>query len=208
MNNTTEQFYVMEYLPDDAGSPYFMDKEWSPELPDYDIFTAPPSATNFSPAYRLRASTTQLDSDFLVNDNLVSFDFLKLCEESLVRSIHIPVEVSLLKKKQPKKEYYLFFLLDYIEMLDKEKSNYTISQDIESGLLNTPEARGLDKTYYDTIHLFIVRKELKNNLFFCQELSKPVCSKYFKEQFETFNLKGVEFKPIDENFKYDAWAGW
>ena len=124
MNNKSDQFYVMEYLPDDAGSPYFMDKEWSPELPYYDIFTAPPSATDFSPAYRLRASATQLASDFLVNDNLVSFDFLKLCEESLVRSIHIPVEVSLLKKKQPKKEYYLFFYWIILRFLIKK--NLTI----------------------------------------------------------------------------------
>lgn len=208
MSNTTEQFYVMEYLPDDAGSPYFMDKEWDPELPDYDIFTAPPKPTDFSPLYRLKSNATQLDGDFLISDNLVSFNFLKLCEEFLVHSVHIPVNISLLRKKKPEKDYYLFFLLDYVEILDREKSDYTISQDVESGLLNTPESRGLDKTYYDAIDLFIVKKEIKNNLFFCRELSKPVCSNSFKEKFEMFGLKGIDFKSIDENFRYDAWAGW
>jgi len=99
-------------------------------------------------------------------------------------------------------------LLDYIEALDQSNSRYSVSRDVDSGLLNTKEERGLDKTYYDEIDLFIVKKEIKSNLFFCQELSKPVCSKLFKEKFEIHKLKGIEFKAIDESFKYDAWAGW
>lgn len=41
MNKTTEQFYVMEYLSDNAGNPFFMHKIWDPQLPDYDIFMSP-----------------------------------------------------------------------------------------------------------------------------------------------------------------------
>ncbi len=208
MNKTTEQFYVMEYLPDNAGNPFFMDKTWDPELPDYDIFMSPPNACDFSSLYRLRASTIQLDGDYLINDNLVSSDFIKVCEECFANNIHIPVDISLLKNKKPEREYYLFFLLDYIEALDQSNSRYSVSRDIDSGLLNTKEERGLDKTYYDEIERFIVKKEIKTNLFFCQELSKPVCSKFFKERFEIYNLKGIEFKAIDESFKYNAWAGW
>ena len=102
----------------------------------------------------------------------------------------------------------MFFLLDYIEILDKERSQYTISKEVDSGLQNTVEERGLDKTYYDAITLFMIKKGVQKDLFFCQELSKPVCSKSFKDHFEASNLKSIEFKAIDENFKYDAWAGW
>ncbi|XTZ38655.1 imm11 family protein [Salmonella enterica] len=208
MSNSVAEFYVMEYLPDDAGSPYFMDKEWAPDLPDYDIFTAPPAIGDFVDKYYLKASAIQLDGDFLVNDNLVSADFFYLCKEFSANIIHIPVDISLIKGGKPKKEYYLFFLLDYIEILDQKESQYVISHDIESGLPNTPAARGLDKNYYETIDLFVVKKKIKSNFFFCQELSKPVCSKAFKEKFEERGLKSIEFKIIDENFKYDAWTGW
>jgi len=109
MNKTTEQFYVMEYLSDNAGNPFFMHKIWDPQLPDYDIFMSPPNISDFSSLYRLRASTNQLDGDYLISDNLVSYDFMKVCEECFANNIYIPVDISLLKNKKPEKKYYLFF---------------------------------------------------------------------------------------------------
>lgn len=91
-----------------------MDKEWGPELPDYDIYTAPPGATNFCPVYRLRTNATQLDGNFLVNDNLVSVDFLKLCEQCQVRSIRIPVEASLLKENLRKNIIFYWIILRFL----------------------------------------------------------------------------------------------
>ncbi|KJV35876.1 MULTISPECIES: imm11 family protein [Erwiniaceae] len=208
MNKSNEIFYVMEYLPDDAGCPHFMDKNWDPELPDYDIFVSPPVESNFAKSYALKAASEKLDGDYLISDNLVSSGFLNLCEKFGVRKISRHADITLLKKKKPEKEYFLFFLVDYIEILDKEKSLFNISHDIESGLPDTPEARGLDKTYYDKIDRFIIKKDVEKHLFFCQELSKPVCSKALKDEFQTLGMKGIEFKIIDEDFKYDPWAGW
>ncbi len=208
MAKSCQDFYVMEYLPDDAGSPHFMDKNWSPELPDYDIFTSPPEEHSFSENYRLKASTEELDCDFSFIDNLASSVFIELCNKYGVSYLCRNLNISLLKRKKPEKEYFLFYLTDYIEILDKEKSKYIISQDIYTGLPDTTDSRGLSKTYYDEISNFVIKKDLKKDLFFCQELSRPVCSLKFKEDFESRNLKGIEFINIDDNFKYNAWQGW
>jgi hypothetical protein len=198
----------MEYTPDGLGSPYFMDKNWAPELPDYDIFVAPPTINDFESKYVLKVDSAHLDGDYLVSDNLASSLFLDLCKEFGVNLICRPLEVQLLNKKSPEKKYFLFFLADYMEILDKEKSTYIVSTDIDSGLPDTPEDRGLDKTYYDKIDVFIVNDNVSSNLFFCQDISKPVCSGEFKNKFEALGLKSIEFHPLDESFRYDAWAGW
>ena len=108
VNNLIEEYYVMEYQPDGTGSPYFMEKIWEPELPDYDIFTAPPGPSDFQSGYHLKAAASLLDGDFLISDNLVSLDFYKLCSKFSVNSIHIPVEIELCKKTNLKKAISCF----------------------------------------------------------------------------------------------------
>ncbi|QHM73337.1 imm11 family protein [Mixta intestinalis] len=208
MNKINSDFYIIQYAPNDEGIPHFMDKEWIPELPDYDIYVRPPCAKNFEKKYTLKIKSYQLDGDYFINDNLVSYDFLELCEDLNVNFIHIPTDIKLFRNKTPAKKYYTFFVLDYLSILDKNKSIFTISEDIDSGKLNTPEDRGLDKTYYDKIDRFCIVDDVFSHLFFCQDISQFVCSGVFKEKFESLRLKGITFKPIDNEYKYDAWEGW
>ncbi|WP_120807061.1 DUF1629 domain-containing protein [Yersinia sp. IP36721] len=208
MSNAENEFFVIEYAPDDAGIPHFMDKEWTPELPGYDLFTAPPSLDDFSDNYAVKVKSYKLDGDYLLNDNLISFEMLMLNSELNVKCISIPVNVYLYKNKAPLKKYFLFYLSSYLSIMDESKSVFTISKDIETGELNTPEAKGLDKVYYEKIDKFKVKDDIKEHLFFCKEISKPVCSLLFKRNFEMLKLTGVTFEKIDDNYKYDAWGGW
>ncbi|MBW7983483.1 imm11 family protein [Enterobacillus tribolii] len=208
MNEPTKNYYIIQYSPDDEGVPHFMDKTWTPALPGYDIYTAPPHQNDFAKKYALKAKSYQLNGDYLLNDNLVSHEFIELCNSLNVNFFYIPTDVQLLRSKVPSKEYYLFFLLDYLSILDQNKSIFTISKDINSGKLNTPEDKGLNKTYYDAIDLFHIKDDVSKHLFFCQEISQPVCSQEFKVKFESLGLKGIEFILIDDNYKYDAWEGW
>lgn len=208
MINSENEFFVIEYSPNDEDIPHFMDKVWVPELPDYDLFTAPPLPENFSDDYVVKLKTYKLNGDYFPNDNLISSDMLMLLSELKVKCISIPVKVELYKDKSPPKEYYLFYILSYLSIMDVSKSIFTISKDIETSEFNTPDGKGLDKIYYERIDEFKVRDDIHEHLFICNEISKPVCSSLFKSKFESLNLCGVKFEKIDGNYKYDAWEGW
>ncbi|MBI6549756.1 hypothetical protein [Xenorhabdus lircayensis] len=207
MINTENNFFIVKYAPDGVGLPDFMDKEWSPELPYYDIYKNPPSLETLADKYNIKIKSYQLDGDFFVKDRLISLEMLKLCNELKINCITVPVEIQLYRKKIPQKQYFIFFLSDYLSILDLNKSVFSISKDIYTGKLETPEDSGLDRIYYETIDKFCIKEGISQHLFFCQELAKPVCSHVFKEKFESLNLKGAEFEIIDNNYKYDAWDG-
>lgn len=208
MINSSADFYIIKYYPNGDGIPYFMDKEWVPELPEYDIHKKPPSPNAFVDKYYVKAKSYKLNGDYLLEDNLISFDFYKLCEKFNVKCICIPVDIYLMRGKSPEKKYFLFFILSYLSILDKDKSIFSISKSIYDGGSDTPENKGLDKIYYERIDKFHIIDNIEKHLFFCLEIMKPVCSKMFKEEYERLNLNGVEFIPIDKNYTYDAWEGW
>ncbi|EPN1381957.1 MULTISPECIES: imm11 family protein [Providencia] len=208
MINSENEFFVIEYSPNDEGIPYFMDQEWVPELPNYDLFTAPPLPEDFSDNYAVKIKAYKLDGDYFSNDNLISSDMLILLSELKVKCISIPVKVRLYKNKTPSKEYYLFYILSYLSIMDESKSIFTISKDIETGEFNTLDEKNLEKIYYERIDKFKIRDDIHEHLFICNEISKPVCSSLFKNKFESLKLCGVKFEKIDDNYKYDAWEGW
>ncbi|ENY9403738.1 hypothetical protein ACF5F1_004693 [Salmonella enterica] len=208
MISSPTEFYVIKYHPDGEGVPYFMDKEWTPDLPDYDIHIKPPSLNDFVDQYHLKAKSYKLNGDYLLEDDLISFGFYELCEKFSVKCICIPVDISLMRGKAPEKKYFIFFNLSYLSILDQSKSIFTISKDIYDGKYHTPEDKGLDKVYYDKIHDFHVIEGIEEHLFFCSDIMRPVCSLSFKEEFERLSLTGIEFIPIDKNYRYDAWDGW
>lgn len=206
MTECKKQFYVLEYNPGGSGLPSYIDKEYIPELPYFDVFTAPPKNEDFAEAYQLRTKVKEMKGDYFVIDDIVSNDIIELCKLLSVNFISIPLDVRLNGRKKPEKNYNLFYLTDYLSILDRDGSHYEISKDLESGKLNTPEEMGLDKIYYEKITNFIVKDGVEKSLFFCNEIIKPVCSEEFKELYEKQNLSGVRFIPIDKNFSYDAWG--
>ncbi len=208
MMNSPTAFYIVKYHPDGEGVPYFMDKEWMPELPDYDIHIKPPLLNNFVSKYSLKAKSHKLNGDYLLEDDLISSDFYELCKKLSIKCICIPVDIHLMRNKLPEKKYFLFFNLNYLSVLDQGKSTFTISRDIYDGKPNTPEDKGVDKVYYDKIDNFHVIEGIEEHLFFCSDIMRPICSLFFKQEFVRLGLSGVEFIAIDENYRYDAWEGW
>ncbi|MRX40866.1 hypothetical protein GJU43_16375 [Flavobacterium sp. LC2016-23] len=208
MINDENDFFVIEYQPNDSGMPHFMDKEWKPELPDYDFFKAPPSSGDFSDHYLAKVKAYNLDGDYFPDDDLISSEMLMLVSKLDVKFISVPIKVSLYRDKTPSNKYFLFYLSSYLSIMDEDSSVFTISKDIETGKLNTPDERGLDNTHYEKIDKFKIRSDIKEHLFFCKEISKPVCSLLFKSEFESLKLRGVKFEKIDDNYKYDPWGDW
>ena len=183
-----------------------MDKHWTPELPDYEFYDSPPCEGDFLTAYSLKAKTYQLNGDYLVDENLVSNEMLYLCEKLNVKCIRIPVDINLHRGVRPQKKYFLFFPISYLSILDKDESTYTISIDLDSGKLNTQEERGLKKTYYESIDKFKIKNNIREHLFFCNEIAASVCSIQFKNEYEALGLTGVSFKEINDNYQYSAWS--
>lgn len=206
MSTNLQPFFIVQSDPDGKGIPYFMDKHWTPELPDYEFYDSPPCEGDFLTAYSLKTKTYQLNGDYLVDENLVSNEMLYLCEKLKVKYIRIPVDINLHRGVRPQKKYFLFFSLSYLSILDKDESTYTISIDLDSGKLNTQEERGLKKTYYESIDKFKIKNNIREHLFFCNEIAASVCSIQFKNEYETLGLTGVSFKEINDNYQYSAWS--
>lgn len=206
MSTNLQPFFIVQSDPDGKGIPYFMDKHWTPELPDYEFYDSPPCEGDFLTAYSLKTKTYQLNGDYLVDENLVSNEMLYLCEKLKVKYIRIPVDINLHRGVRPQKKYFLFFSLSYFSILDKDESTYTISIDLDSGKLNTQEERGLKKTYYESIDKFKIKNNIREHLFFCNEIAASVCSIQFKSEYETLGLTGVSFKEINDNYQYSAWS--
>lgn len=206
MSINPQAFFIVQSDPDGKGIPYFMDKHWTPELPDYEFYDSPPCEGDFLNAYSLKAKTYQLNGDYLVDENLVSNEMLYLCEKLNVKCIRIPVDINLHRGLRPQKKYFLFFPLSYLSILDKDESTYTISIDLDSGKLNTQEERGLKKTYYESIDKFKIKNNIREHLFFCNEIAASVCSIQFKNEYEALGLTGVSFKEINDNYQYSAWS--
>ncbi|MCG8710944.1 hypothetical protein JHU04_004262 [Brenneria sp. 4F2] len=207
MSSNKNCFFIVQFLPGSAGVPPFFGKDWAPELPDYSFYDSPPQEEIFATSYRLKAKTRDLSGDYFIEDNLASMDMCNLCERLNVKFIRIPVEIDLYRRKSPRKKYYLFFLKNYISILDKKNSIYSLSTDMENGDLNISESSEGARLFYDSIELFKVKGGISENLFFCSELMLPVCSKLFKEECERLDLEGVRFKPLDDSYKYSAWEG-
>ncbi|WMB72698.1 hypothetical protein RA178_20180 [Shewanella oncorhynchi] len=205
MSINLQPFFIVQSDPDGKGIPYFMDKHWTPELPDYEFYDSPPCEGDFLNAYSLKAKTYQLNGDYLVDENLVFNEMLYLCEKLNVKCIRIPVDINLHRGVRPQKKYFLFFPLSYLSILDKDESTYTISIDLDSGKLNTQEERGLKKTYYESIDKFKIKNNIREHLFFCNEIAASVCSIQFKNEYEALGLTGVSFKAINDNYQYSAW---
>ncbi|MGI2048854.1 imm11 family protein [Shewanella oncorhynchi] len=206
MSINLQPFFIVQSDPDGKGIPYFMDKHWTPELPDYEFYDSPPCEGDFLTAYSLKAKTYQLNGDYLVDENLVSNEMLYLCEKLNVKCIRIPVDINLHRGVRPQKKYFLFFPLSYLSILDKNESTYTISIDLDSGKLNTQEECGLKKTYYESIDKFKIKNNVREHLFFCNEIAASVCSIQFKNEYEALGLTGVSFKEINEHYQYSAWS--
>lgn len=201
-----KKYYVVESLPDGLGVPYFLDKHWSPELPIFDIFSSSPNESLFEDFYNVRILADCINGDYFPDDSLISDEMLLLLVKYGVNFFSRKVEVRLSKKNNPKKKYNLFFLKDYVYLLDQEKSVFVLAENSSSGYNASEVGDGPQDIFYDKIEGFIVKKDVVNDFFFCKEITKPVCSEEVKDEFNTLNMKGVQFIPLDDKYKFDPWG--
>lgn len=198
-----KNYYVISYLPDGKDCPYFVEKDWVPQLPYFDIYRNPPDRELFSDKYVLQAKTTRLNGDFLIEDDIASERAIQLISDFNTPYFSIPIEVNLQRGKVPKKKYELFYLTQYISILDIDGSIFATAASPGS----PPESDNSGRMYFDRIDKFHVRKDIESDLFFCIDISKAVCSGEFKSEYEARSLTGLKFTPIDESFVYDPWSG-
>lgn len=197
-------FFVIVDKPN-AGVPVFFETIWSPEMPLFHFPSGKIDRSLFADFYSVKVKSRKMTGDYFVNEYISSGNFLRLCEEVGADFIFAKMDVTLLGKNTPKEDYYFFMPMERVDLLDEENSVFTISTNLETGKLSTREI-GLDSTYYDKIDLFVAKKNVDRDLFLCTELKEIVCSARFKKMFEDARMSGIDFEPIDQDFRYDPWA--
>ena len=189
------KFFVINFKPGGEGFPHYIDKEYTPELPTFNIHTALPELTVFCDHYTLRTTVDNLAGDYYPLDDLASDEMLSLCSALSVDYFNVPLSIELSDGGEVSKHYNLFYLKKYLSIIDKDKSEYEIDDFITDD----------ETVYYSKINRFIIKENLCDHLFFCTDIGKPVCSSDFKERITKQGLVGIVFMAIDNNYKYDEW---
>lgn len=198
-----KEFYVIDSKPDGENIPYFFETIWHPALPAFDLPENTPAVEMFESNYRLAAKIDTLDVDILVDDFLASSNFLELCNSFAVDYLSVPVDVELDGGQKPSKGYNFFCVAARKEILDEEMSIFALMDD---RLLRPKSERG-DLPVYDRIDKFVIADGVEDDLFYCEEIKRTVCSAAFKAKFMAMKLTGLNFISIDENYVYAPWDG-
>jgi len=184
--------------------PIFFDAEWLPELPEFNQVEKNPPKNLFEPSYTIKLELEQFETDAVLEQYIVSSRFLSLCAAHKCEYIDLPLTIELASGKSIQ-DFSFFCLLSRYSLLDVEKSEFVL---MDEGLLR-PMAERVDKSpVYDRIDRFIVKENIGEDLFFCEELKQAVCSSAFKEEYFTKELIGLDFERIDEDFTFNPWEGW
>jgi len=203
-----KKYYVMSYSSVGEGCPESLIGFFNCETFEWDPFELDPKRLDIKHQYCLKLSSLdmridELDFDFYqLGGEYVSRKFLSVCDDLGVSYKAIPLDLSW-RGKVRKGEFFIFLPGESIAALDKERSVYEVSRDLESG-------RVLESSLYpgsapiDNIDLFVVSAEVEGDLFRCQETLELFCS----ERFISYagGLKGLSFLEVDENYKYDPWS--
>jgi hypothetical protein len=198
-----KEFYVVSPgIVEDT--PIFFDAEWFPELPEFNQVEKNPPENSFEPSYIVKLTLERLEIDAALEQYLVSSRFLSLCAAHKCEYINRPLTIELAPGISLQ-DFRFFCLLSRRSLLDVERSAFVL---MDEGLLR-PVAERIDKSpVYERIDRFIVKHDVDEDLFFCEELKQAVCSSSFKKAYLTKELIGLDFKRIDENFTFNPWEGW
>lgn len=159
-----------------------------------------PFSYKFDELYNVKIKTNDLKADFYLLSNLGSEAFVRLLDELNIIYRAIPLNIEMYKKKKPYNNYFLVFITDVLSILDEQHSVFKLMTDKYSNEIIIEN--GFKK--YDEITKFTIDKQmvLDHHLFYCSEIGKLVCSLTFKEKFVEHNLIGVDFKEINNEYKY------
>lgn len=200
-------FYVLEYESVDEGCPIFLegvanaDWEWT-------IYDPYPYKFTITKNHEFRVTDKEvkvLDLDYSGSPtNLVSQQFLNVCDTLGAQYRSVPVKVYLANGAETNKDYFYFLSAQWESLLDESKSEYSLELNMESGKPATnkfyPKAN-----CYNWISKFITKDNIEADIFWCSELMELVCSKRFVDEAARCGLKGTRFVSLDEEYRYDPW---
>ncbi|KTB95995.1 MULTISPECIES: Imm43 family immunity protein [Pseudomonas] len=200
-------FYVIEYKSDNEGCPVFLDGvencDW-----EWTIYDPAPYKFTITKNYEFRI--VDKDVEFLELDysgspaRFVSQQFLNVCDALGAEYRSVPVKVYLANGVETRKDYFYFLSAQWESLLDESKSEYSLELDMESGKPT------VNKFYpkancYNWINKFTTKRNIESDIFWCSELMELVCSQRFVDESVQCDLKGINFVPINEEYRYDPW---
>lgn len=151
----------------------------------------------------LNINLKELDFDFYsVSLIYVSKRFLEVCDSLGVKYRAVPIELTK-GDECLKDEFYIFLAAENIAVMDREKSDYTIARNFETGEVSESQVfPGLENV--DAINNLVMVENIESHLFVCQETLELFCSDEFRQKADS--LKGIEFTKIDRGYRYDPWG--
>lgn len=202
------KFYMVQYRPGESGCPHFLSGDVNHEEWEWPMYVMDPFSVEVKRdyVYRLSDPSVSVDFDFYGSQtNFVSEKFLTICDAMGVRYRAIPLRIEIEGVNAVQKKYFIFLPGECVDLLDRSRSEFSEDRDMETGEIainnlfpGTP--------MYGWIRRFVVRADCSANLFRCKETMELVCSVEFKLNAERDGLKGLEFIPIDESYRYDPWG--
>lgn len=198
-----KSYYVVDSNPDGDSIPYFFDSEWAPELPSFELPRASPTIGMFAKHYTLKAKVEGLNVDVLLGDFIASKNFVQLCESLEAEFVSIPIDLVTARNVKTVKNYYFFCVTGRSAILDKDASQFEL---MDERLLSPRDERG-SFDVFSRIDRFVIKEDFKEDLIYCEEIKRIVCSINFKAKFEELGLTGLNFTEINEGFVYAPWEG-
>ncbi|EKM0529516.1 hypothetical protein ACOQWH_004257, partial [Cronobacter turicensis] len=95
MNLDDCKFFVINFKPDGEGLAHYIDKEYIPELPTFNIHAGLPELTDFCDHYTLKTTVNNLSGDYYPLDDLASDEMLSLCSDLSVEYFNVPLKIEI-----------------------------------------------------------------------------------------------------------------
>ena len=175
------------------------------QFPWDDVSIAPKIDTRFQMFVEWKR-LKKIDLDyFMPQGPVVSQRFASLCADQGGDCQLVPLEI-ILNKIEVQREFYFIVLNKFISIVDEKRTQHIRRMKMDgSGYEINPFFPGIPE--YDMLVHIIFNDAKKPPLFIAPEIgNKRVCTQEFKECVEAHGMKGVEFREIDENFKYESFG--
>ncbi|WP_095083290.1 Imm43 family immunity protein [Pseudomonas sp. Irchel s3h17] len=193
-----KDLYLIKYEPDGEGAPYFFDLDWVPDLPTFHYPSENPAHGTLSAHYRAIANIPKICADWLPDHFLASKEFLEVCDSLECSYISRPVEV-VIQGKAIQKKYFFFAVTERLRAMDAERSLFVLDSNVKVDVSNSSAPN------YERIEKLVISEGIDSNLFYFEEINEIVCSARFLAECIKKNIYGIEFKKIDQYYKYAPW---
>jgi|SRR5471030_962869 len=202
-------FFAIEYASGSAGCPPYLSGEFNQRSWEWAPYEQNPDSVTINNNYIFSISDkniSSVDFDFYgLDDYYVSSRFIDVCNKLGVRFRPVPMKIIFSDNRKTSKDYFIFLPAESSALLDTEKSEFKIDQDLATG---KPLINGIfgDSYVYSWVKKFVPVVGVGLHLFRCKETMDLFCSREFKEASESNDLLGLRFVPIDQNYRYDPWG--